>query len=272
MDQEDDSSSEALWMALNDSTRRQILDLLREKPLTTGQLAASFPKSRFAVMKHLQVLVATGLVTMRREGRERWNYVNAVPLRQIYKRWVQPFEEPLADSMLELKNKLEGEQQMSKLGMHQVALDVNISAPRKRVWKALTKEMSQWWRRDFFVNPKAKGFLMEPKVGGRVFEDWGDGAGVLWFTVVAIDPQNSIDLVGYLTPAFGGPATSMVRFALEDTASGVVVKVTDSTMGKETPGCEASKQDGWRQLVAEGLKPFVEKAATKSASGTRRPR
>ncbi len=272
MNQEEDSSSHAVWLALSDSTRRRILDLLRAQPLTTGQLAAGFPQSRFAVMKHLQVLVAAGLVTIRREGRERWNYVNAVPLRQIYNRWVQPFEEPLADSLLELKNKLEGEQQMSKLGMHQVALDVNISAPRKRVWKALTKEMGQWWRRDFFVNPKAKGFLMEPQVGGRVFEDWGGGAGVLWFTVIAIDPENSVDLVGYLTPAFGGPATSMVRFALEDTGSGVVVKVSDATMGKESPGCEVSKQDGWRQLIAEGLKPYVEKAVTKSAGGTRRLR
>ena len=156
---------------------------------------------------------------------------------------------------------------MPKVGIHQVALDVPIRADRKRVWKVLTAEIDKWWRRDFLVSPAAKSFSMEPRVGGRVFEDWGNGAGVLWFTVVAIDPGKSLDLVGYLTPAFGGPATSMVRFAIEDAKDGVVVRVSDSTIGKESPGCEDSKQDGWRQLIAEGLKPYVENVAPKKRKG-----
>ena len=43
----------SIWHALDDPTRRQILDILREKPRTTGQLAVRFPSTRFAVMKHL---------------------------------------------------------------------------------------------------------------------------------------------------------------------------------------------------------------------------
>ena len=262
----------SVWMALSDPTRRRILDLLRAEPLTTGHITAQFPQTRFAVMKHLSVLVRSGLVTVRREGRTRWNYLNPVPIRVVCKRWVKPFEAKRADALLDLKERIEGESRM-QVGIHQVAFDVQILAGRERVWKALTTEMDKWWRRDFLVNPDAKQFYMEPQVGGRVFEDWGNGAGVLWFTVMAIDPGKSVDLVGHLTPAFGGPATSMVRFAIDEAPEGVLVRVSDSTMGKESPGCEASKQDGWFQLIGKGLKSYVEKpTVTKSASGSRRPR
>ena len=51
---EDDTAP--LWRALADPTRRRILDLLRERPLITGEIAAQFPISRIAVMRHLEVL------------------------------------------------------------------------------------------------------------------------------------------------------------------------------------------------------------------------
>src|SRR5215470_1745511 len=66
-----------LWRALADPTRRRILDLLRERPLITGEIAAQFPISRIAVMRHLEVLSEAGLVTSRKRGRERWHYLNA---------------------------------------------------------------------------------------------------------------------------------------------------------------------------------------------------
>lgn len=59
-----------VFQALADPTRRQILDLLRLQPRTTGQLAEQFPSTRFAVMKHLNVLEEAGLVLARRQGRE----------------------------------------------------------------------------------------------------------------------------------------------------------------------------------------------------------
>lgn len=96
-----------IWKALADSTRRAILDLLRDRPRTTGELASEFVFSRFAVMKHLNVLVDAGLVVVRRSGRERWNHLNPVPIRQIYRRWIKPFEEKSADLLLRLKRAAE---------------------------------------------------------------------------------------------------------------------------------------------------------------------
>lgn len=99
-----------VWRALADPTRRRILDLLRLRPRTTGDLAAEFPVTRFAVMKHLSVLVAAGLVLVERRGRERFNHLNTVPIQAIYRRWIRPFEKHSADQLLRLKEHIESTQ------------------------------------------------------------------------------------------------------------------------------------------------------------------
>ena len=85
-----------------------MLDLLSERPRTTGELANAFPKlSRFAVMKHLRVLHAAGLLSVRREGRVRWNTLNPVPLREVFRRWVSQHEAMWSDVMLDIRDAAE---------------------------------------------------------------------------------------------------------------------------------------------------------------------
>jgi DNA-binding transcriptional ArsR family regulator len=97
----------AAWKALADSTRRQILDLLKGGPRTTGEVCAHFRTSRFAVMKHLSVLERAGLVIVERQGRERWNYLNAVPLQRIYERWISGYAGLWAASLTRLTQHVE---------------------------------------------------------------------------------------------------------------------------------------------------------------------
>ncbi len=101
--------TDAVWKALADPTRRRILDLLRAEPRTTGDLAARFESTRFAVMKHLVVLVDAGLVIVERRGRERWNHLNPVPIRDLYRRWIRPFDAAPADALLRIKRAAERE-------------------------------------------------------------------------------------------------------------------------------------------------------------------
>lgn len=99
---------EPVWRALASPIRRRMLDALRVGPRTTGQLPALFPDiSRFAVMQHLGVLDEARLVVPRREGRERWNHLNPVPIRRIYERWVSRFDEPFAAELTSLKARAE---------------------------------------------------------------------------------------------------------------------------------------------------------------------
>lgn len=92
-----------LWKALSDPTRRAILDNLSSSARTTGDLVDKFPNlSRFAVMKHLGVLESVGLVSHTRKGRQRFNHLNAVPLRKVYERWVGHLEDGFAASLLRI--------------------------------------------------------------------------------------------------------------------------------------------------------------------------
>src|ERR1700740_718633 len=93
-----------VWKALADPTRRSILDLLRDQPCTTTEIVDAFPHlTRFGVMKHLEALREAGLVNTREEGRQRGNRVNVFPIRQIYERWVSPFQEVWSSALLGIK-------------------------------------------------------------------------------------------------------------------------------------------------------------------------
>ena len=98
------------WKALADPTRREILDLLRAGPRTTTEIVERFPHlTRFGVMKHMEVLRQAQLINTREEGRRRIHSLNAVPIRQIYERWVSGFEGLWASQLLNLKRALEEE-------------------------------------------------------------------------------------------------------------------------------------------------------------------
>lgn len=99
---------EPVFKALASPWRRTILDLLRDGPLSTGDLDAALPElSRFGVMQHLSVLEEANLIVARKEGRTRMNYLNAVPLRRVYERWVSRFEGHWAGALISLKDSLE---------------------------------------------------------------------------------------------------------------------------------------------------------------------
>jgi len=93
-----------VWKALADPTRRAVLDLLRDRPRTTTEIVDAFPHlTRFGVMKHLDALREAGLVHTREEGRQRVNSLNVFPIRQIYERWVSPFQEMWSSQLLGIK-------------------------------------------------------------------------------------------------------------------------------------------------------------------------
>lgn len=87
-----DSKDDAVFKALANGLRRQILDALKEAPRTTGMICEQFANlDRCTVMQHLKVLEDANLVLVRREGRERWNHLNALPIQAIHDRWISQY-------------------------------------------------------------------------------------------------------------------------------------------------------------------------------------
>lgn len=102
------SNEDLVYKALADSRRRQILDFIKDEPKTTGEIC-EFLKSidRCTVMQHLNVLENSELVIIKREGRLRWNYLNAVPIQEIYDRWISKYASHSAAVLSRLKRDLE---------------------------------------------------------------------------------------------------------------------------------------------------------------------
>ncbi len=99
-----------VFKALADPTRRGLLDRLFERDgQTLGELEQGLSMTRFGVMKHLKVLEGAGLLTTRRRGREKLHFLNPVPIRLVYERWVSKYAEPWASALSELKTEIEEE-------------------------------------------------------------------------------------------------------------------------------------------------------------------
>ena len=104
-----DAENDRIFKALGHFRRRHILDALRDNPQTTGALCEAFPDlDRCTVMQHLKVLEEAELIIVKRQGRERWNYLNPLPIREIFDRWIGQYAGNAVEKLGRLKSDLEG--------------------------------------------------------------------------------------------------------------------------------------------------------------------
>jgi DNA-binding transcriptional ArsR family regulator len=97
-----------VFKALAGADRRKILDLLRDGPMTTGDLAKHLPRlDRTTVMQHLRVLETARLIISKKAGRCRWNYLDVSPIQRIHERWIQAYAMPTASLLSKLQQDLE---------------------------------------------------------------------------------------------------------------------------------------------------------------------
>ncbi len=98
-----------VFKALADTTRRALLDsLVARDGQSASLLCEMFPgMTRFGVMKHLAVLEAANLITTRRQGRNKFHYLNPVPIQQVADRWISKYAQPFTRSLVDLKTAVE---------------------------------------------------------------------------------------------------------------------------------------------------------------------
>ena len=87
-----ETRDDAVFKALAHPRRRLLLDEMKDGPRTTGMLCEAFADmDRCTVMLHLKVLEEAGLVVVERKGRERWNHLDALPIKRIHDRWISEY-------------------------------------------------------------------------------------------------------------------------------------------------------------------------------------
>jgi DNA-binding transcriptional ArsR family regulator/uncharacterized protein YndB with AHSA1/START domain len=244
-----------LWRALADPTRRRILDLLRERPLITGEIAAQFPISRIAVMRHLDVLSEAGLVTSRKRGRQRWHYLNAIPLQKLHQRWARPTAAGFASALLRLQDTVETE------GRHMeqirptvdVALDIEIAGPPGAVFAALTKDIGGWWGPPF-VTARATSLALDLRLGGLFTEQWDNGGHVI-ASVTGWAQDEHLQLTGAFHMGVG---VGVATFDLAESGTSTLLQFSFRALGVVDTAAAEDMSRAWAELVGTRLKGLVE--------------
>lgn len=173
-----------IFKALADPSRRTLLDFLHaSNGRTLNDLCAPLDMSRFGVMKHLNILEEAGLITTRKVGREKLHYLNAVPIRQIYERWVSKYAEPWAIGLTSLQNELEREMDMENKPRQ--VNRIAIKAKPEQVWQALTDpaKTSKFW---FNCAIRSTWEIETP------FELWNGEEKKAEGVILGIDPPNKL--------------------------------------------------------------------------------
>ena len=77
------------FKALNDKTRRDILEMLRKKDLTAGEISEKFDMSAPSISHHLDILRSSGLISSEKKGQFILYTLNSTVLEDIMKWMIQ---------------------------------------------------------------------------------------------------------------------------------------------------------------------------------------
>jgi len=143
----------------------------------------------------------------------------------------------------------------------EVVMEVRIAASPQRTWRALTEDVGSWWPAGFYTSERARRMVLEPRLGGLVYEEWGDGEGLVWHVVTAIEHGRRLELAGDLHPEYGGPARLFTRYTLRADGDGCIVRLVDTAFGHCAANLEDRLHEGWGVLLG-ALKSWTEQPAT----------
>ena len=146
-------------------------------------------------------------------------------------------------------------------GVAETELQIVINAPLPRTWQALTQELSQWWPKSFCTDPdRAQAMRIEFQLGGRVYEDWGNGDGWTWWTIFKLDAaHHRFAVIGYEETSIAHHA---ITFTLTADGAATTLHIADRTWGAIIPGDVIdSHREGWKQLFEGAFKPYAETSA-----------
>ena len=255
-----DAETTDVWHALADPIRRSLIDRLTTGSKTTSQLCEGMPMTRFGVMKHIGILERAGLIIARKQGRFRVNHLNVAKLHSIHSRWISKRGEQWAESAAKLSATLGNETMTEKneipeAGTIELALEWPINASIQRTWAALFDQPEAWWPHECRAVGDGAKMKLDCALGGQLTEKRADGGGVCWYTIFALEPMKSVDLIGHLAARYGGPATSTLNIELAPGAADqtCILKLTDSIVGRIGPNMTASVSSGWHAIIGEGL-------------------
>lgn len=95
-----------VFQAIADPTRRDIMNLIVRKSMNLNSIAENFDVSRPAISQHIKILIECGLVSIQKQGRERFAEANLKPLHEVVD-WLEPFRRAMDERFDALDSVLE---------------------------------------------------------------------------------------------------------------------------------------------------------------------
>jgi DNA-binding transcriptional ArsR family regulator/uncharacterized protein YndB with AHSA1/START domain len=255
------------WKALADPVRREILDMLREAPRTTGEICGAFDHlTRFGVLSHMTVLKEAGLLRVERRGRERINRIDPEPLREAYEAWIRNYEVLWAGRLGRLKGFVERKERLrtmpenalptANLVTLNIEQQIDLKAPPAEVFRALTLDIGEWWGQPYLLND-ARDIVLDPVLGGLLKQLTRAGDGNVMCMVQAIRRDRLLVLNG--TMGMPGAVFGSLRFELEPLrGDSTRLLLKHWALGDLSPATKDHFSEGWDELLHRRLRAFVE--------------
>lgn len=139
-----------------------------------------------------------------------------------------------------------------------IVLELTIKASPDVVWRSLVDQIGEWWPKMFYVGDAPKRFHLDPRVGGLVLEDWGDGEGVVFGQILTFQKNRRLQWAGDMSVEFGGPARSVTTYTLEPAGDHTRLVFRDTPFGALSDQAREGLAQGWKFLLEGCFRPFVE--------------
>lgn len=140
-------------------------------------------------------------------------------------------------------------------------MECRLNAPVEKVFAAMTTELDEWWA--FRFNDASK-VVLEPWVGGRVFEDWGDGRGALYGHVCYYDPPYKLGTRG--PGGIDGNYANINWEIFQRDGEGTLYRKSFRLWGEVPEEAEQMYTQGMKAIMEQLLRDYVE-----HGKGRRRP-
>src|SRR5262249_33075459 len=160
--------------------------------------------------------------------RQRWHYLNAVPLQQLHQRWAEPAAAGLASALLRLQDTVEtGSRPMEPIQPTvDIALDIEIAGTPAAVFAALSRDIGGWGGRAV-VTGRAASVALDPRLGGLFTERWGNGGQVI-ASVTGWAQGEHLQLTGSFHLGVG---VGVAAFDLAESAAGTLLRFSFRAIG-----------------------------------------
>jgi uncharacterized protein YndB with AHSA1/START domain/DNA-binding transcriptional ArsR family regulator len=247
-----------VFKALADPTRRALLDeLFQNDGQTLSALEGRLPMTRFGVMKHLKQLEEAGLVVTRRRGREKLHFLNAIPIRLLYDRWVNKYTEPWAATLTEMKYDLESTQEKTM----EKNYEIYIKTTPERLWHAITDPETR-------AKYNFGAMFSSAWTTGSTYKAMGGPVTIVEGENIEVDPPRKLVQTyrACWSDEVKGEGTSRVTWEITQVRDSCLLMVTHDQLRE---GASLQTYGGWPMLLS-GLKTMLETGEILTTPGSLR--